>query len=156
MKVLSFAGFAVRRTLLSLVTLIALVAIVQVQAQVHPYTPQEMQNAGGLLLQRHPDSIEFLKSIDEKTPLLMPTKDQSAYEYMFALYTLSREKRGETEIDKKKTEEASKAVQQLQDNHPDFAQSAPRIVKLLPAFPQRTGESLAAYLERLYRMAKEE
>jgi hypothetical protein len=146
-----------------LLTLMVVVPVAQTQvnrtamaAQAHTYTPQEIHIAGALLLQRHPDSIEFLKGLEAKVPLLMPSKDQSAYDSMLALYNLSKEKPGESEIDKKKTEEASKAVQQLQENHPDFAQCAPTIVKLLPNVPQRTGESLAAYLERLYRMAKEE
>jgi hypothetical protein len=152
-----------RKTFLSLVTLVVLMPIAQAQVNtsatdsvVHTYTQQEILDAGALLLQRHADSIEFLKSIDGKTPLLMPKKDLSAYDYMLERYLLSKDKRGEAEIDKKNTEEAGKAVQQLQRNHPDFAQCAPTIVKLLPAFPQRTGESLPVYLERLYRMAKEE
>lgn len=161
-----------RITFVSFVTLTVLVPIAQAQVntsatesilreqtqslQVHTYTQQEIQDAGALLLQRHPDSIEFLKSIDGKTPLLTPMKELSAYDYMLELYARSKEKLGEGEIGRKNTEEASKAVQQLQDNHPDFAQCAPTIVKLLPAVPQRTGESLPVYLERLYRMAKEE
>src|SRR5689334_14487408 len=145
---------AMRNIFLPLVVLMGLMPIAQ--GQVNTYTQQEIWNAGALLLQRHPDSIELLKSIDGKTPLLKPMKDLSAYDYLLERYTLSKEKRGEAEIDKKNTEEASKAVQQLQKNHPDFAQCAPTIVKVLPAFPQRTGESLAVYLERLYRMAKEE
>ena len=144
-----------RGLLLSFVTLIVLVLTAQAQ-QVPAYTQQETQDAAGLLLQRHPESIEFLKSINVKTPLLAPKNDQSAYDYILALYTLSREKHVETEIDKKNAEEASAAVQQLQKNHPDFAQCAPTITKLLPAVPQRSGESLSVYLERLYRMAKEE
>lgn len=143
-----------RRIFLSLVTLIVLVPTVQ--AQVRTYTQQEMLDAGGLLLQRHPDSIEFLKSIDWKAPLLLPMKDLSAYDNLLALYVRSKEKPGETEGDRKNNEEALKAIQQLQKNHPDFAQCAPNIVKILPAYPQRTGENLAVYLERLYRMAKEE
>jgi len=124
--------------------------------QVRTYTQQEIQDAATLLLQRHPDSGEFLKSIDGKTPLLMPMKDLSAYDSMLALYTLSKKKLVEAERERENAEEASKAVQQLQKNHPDFAQCAPTIVKLLPVFPQRTGESLLVYLERIYRMAKEE
>ena len=152
---------AMRKTLQSLVMLIVLVPVIQAQAQtqalqVHIYTPQEIHEAGALLLQRHPESIEFLKSIDGRTPLAMPAKNQSAYDYMLALYERFKEKSGEAESGKKNTEEASKAVLQLQENHPDFAQCAPTIVKLLPAFPQRTGETLPVYLERLYRMAKEE